>query len=66
MGWEHKIVFICSDTADEREYEQRLHESMHTLDKFGDDGWELAGFLHHRTEADLTKYHAVFKREKKY
>lgn len=65
MRWEYKIVFICSEVADEDEYEQRLHESVHTMNHLGSEGWELIGFLPHRFAADQNKYHALFKREKK-
>lgn len=64
MGWEYKIVFICSEVADEDEYEQRLHESVHTMNNLGSEGWELIGFLPHRLTTDRNKYHALFKREK--
>jgi hypothetical protein len=64
MRWEYKIVFMVSDESDEDAYEQRLHESMNTLNHLGSEGWELAGILPHATAAKLKKYHALFKREK--
>jgi uncharacterized protein DUF4177 len=64
MGWEYKIVFVFSEVADEDEFEKRLHDSVHTLNNLGDDGWELVGLLPHLTTASLKKYHALFKREK--
>jgi hypothetical protein len=41
MRWEYKIVFMVSDAADEDQYEDRLHESMHTLNNLGmrDGNW---------------------------
>lgn len=65
MGWEYKIVYIGTDSKDEEEYEQRLHNSLHTLNGLGSEGWELIFVLPHQTAADLTKFHALFKREKK-
>lgn len=64
MRWEYKIVFMVSDAADEDEYEERLHESMHSLNNLGSEGWELVGLLPHATATKLKKYHALFKREK--
>lgn len=64
MAWEYKIVFVGTETPDEEEYEKRLHESVHTLNNLGEEGWELIGFLPHRLAAGQNKYHAVFKREK--
>jgi len=64
MNWEYKIVYFGVEEADEDEYEKRLHESAHLLNKFGGDGWELIAFLPHRMAGDTNKYHAIFKRPK--
>lgn len=64
-GWEYKIVFMGADSKDEEEYEKRLHDSLLTLNGLGSEGWELICILPHQTATDLTKYHALFKREKK-
>jgi hypothetical protein len=64
MNWEYKLVYFGMENADEDEYEKRLHESAHLLNKFGEEGWELITFLPHRMAAESNKYHAVFKRPK--
>jgi hypothetical protein len=64
MNWEYKIVFVWSEAAEEDEYERRLHESTHTLNELGSEGWELIGFLPHQPVANQKKYHALLKRRK--
>jgi hypothetical protein len=64
MTWEYKIVYFGLEGADEDEYEKRLHESAHLLNKFGSDGWELIAFLPHQMADSTTRHHAVFKRQK--
>ncbi len=64
MSWEYKIVFMGTDLADEEEYERRLHDSMHTLNALGSEGWELIGFLPRQAASRPNRYHALFKRRK--
>lgn len=64
MVWEYKLVYVGSESADESEYETRLHDGVHLLNEFGSEGWELIGFLPNRTHENLTKFHAVLKRQK--
>lgn len=64
MIWEYKIVFIGTETADEDEYEARLHDSVHMLNELGSEGWELVGYLPHPMASGLTKYHVILKRPK--
>ena len=64
MAWEYKIVYSGMEVPDEEKYEQRLHDSVRMLNDLGGEGWELVAFLPHRTAANLTKYHAVLKRQK--
>jgi len=64
MIWEYKIIYFGMEGTDEDEYEMRLHESAHLLNKFGVDGWELIAFLPHRMADNTTRHHAVFKRPK--
>ncbi len=67
MVWEYKIVYVGLEALppkamDEDDYERRLHKSAEVLNNLGKEGWELVGFLPHRTADNLNKYHAVFKR----
>ena len=62
MKWEYKLVYFGMEAEDEKEYEKRLHESAHLLNKFGEEGWELIDFLPHRMADNIDKFHAVFKR----
>jgi Domain of unknown function (DUF4177) len=62
MHWEYKIVYCGVENPDEEEYEKRLHTSEQLLNKFGEEGWELVGFLPRRMSDNVNKYHAVFKR----
>ncbi len=64
MKWEYKIVYFGMEEGDEEEYEKRLHESAHLLDKYGAEEWELIAFLPHRMGGSASKYHALFKRPK--
>jgi uncharacterized protein DUF4177 len=64
MIWEYKIVYFALEGTDEDDYEERLHEGAHLLDKFGGEGWELIAFLPHRMAGNTTRHHAVFKRPK--
>ncbi len=62
MIWEYKVVHLVSDTADEDEYEARLHDSVHILNDLGKEGWELIGLLPHRSTGHSRRYHVVMKR----
>lgn len=64
MLWEYKIVFIGTESANEEEYEARLHDGVHLLNELGNEGWELIGYLPHQMTGRVTKYHAVLKRPK--
>jgi hypothetical protein len=64
MAWEYKIVFVGTETADEDEYETRLHDGIHLLNELGSEGWELVAYLPHQMPGRLTKYHVVLKRPK--
>jgi hypothetical protein len=62
MAWEYKLVHLVSDTVDDDEYEVRLHESVHLLNSLGKEGWELIGFLPHRSPGHSRRYHMILKR----
>ncbi|MBI2353779.1 MAG: DUF4177 domain-containing protein [Deltaproteobacteria bacterium] len=62
MIWEYKIVFIGTESADEDEYETRLHDGVHMLNELGSEGWELIGYLPHRMQGQRNKYHVILKR----
>lgn len=62
MVWEYKIVHLVADSGDEDQYEERLHNSVHHLNELGKEGWELAGFLPHRSTSDNRRYHVIMKR----
>jgi len=64
MNWEYKIVFIGTESTDEEEYETRLHDGVHMLNELGSEGWELIGYLPHRMQGSLNKYHVIMKRPK--
>ena len=62
MKWEYKVVFIGMESADEEEYEARLHEGVHLLNELGGEGWELICYLPHLVPGARNKYHVVLKR----
>lgn len=62
MKWEYKMVYVGIETSDEEEYEARLHEGVHTLNKLGSEGWELIAYLPHQMEGKRNKYHVIMKR----
>ena len=62
MAWEYKLLHLVADTVEEDEYELHLHNSVHLLNELGKEGWELIGFLPHRTTGHSRRYHMVLKR----
>jgi hypothetical protein len=62
MAWEYKLVHLVADSIDEDTYEERIHDSFHYLNELGSEGWELVGFLPHRSTAHSRRYHAILKR----
>jgi len=63
MVWEYKLVYVGSESTDESEYEAHLHDSVHLLNELGREGWELIGFLPNKMHGNLTKFHAILKRQ---
>jgi hypothetical protein len=64
MVWEYKIIYIGSESADEEEYETRLHDGAHLLNELGREGWELINYLPHQMVGKSIRYHAILKRQK--
>ncbi|HEY4745560.1 MAG TPA: DUF4177 domain-containing protein [Desulfuromonadaceae bacterium] len=64
MIWEYKIVFVGTETADEDEYETRLHDGVHLLNELGSEGWELVAYLPRQMASGFARYHVVLKRPK--
>lgn len=62
MTWEYKIIHFATEVGDETEYEKRIHEGEHMINKLGSEGWELVGFLPRHINTEIMRCHAVFKR----
>lgn len=62
MAWEYRIVHFATEVEDEAEYEKRIHEGEHMINKLGLEGWEMVGFLPRHSAVLVTRCHAVMKR----